>query len=287
VVSNHGLSTSQQLAASSSLAKLKLNESLPNISIWGKIAGGQKDYFVAQSISVTTSIVKTNYFSGDGCITFSKLPPVDDWLRERCIKIRGAFTGNPSRKYRDGRIYTLEEEEEEEAKDREEEEAKAEDEENQDPSEPKVERKKERRINEIDRLAYTVEAIDNQCSLVPRGSYYLTATGSIVKNDAFRGITIDDAKKLVSYQLFRSANDSKTMARIRRAGVANNYDFLDTLTDSIKREWSLSVDDSGTVVTLRSLIWLGFEFTITSTTSTWSSGYFGAGQRNLDLPFML
>jgi hypothetical protein len=60
-----------------------------------------------------------------------------------------------------------------------------------------------------------------------------------VKNDAFCGISIDDAKKLVSYQLFRSANDSKTMARIRRAGVANNYDFLDTLTDSIKRMFPL------------------------------------------------
>lgn len=68
-----------------------------------------------------------------------------------------------------------------------------------------------------------------------RGSYYLTATGAIVKNDAFRGVSIDDAKKLVTYQLYRGARDAKTMARIRRAGVANNYDFLDTLTDDIKR----------------------------------------------------
>jgi len=288
--------TAQRLATGTSLAKLAVNESLPAIALWGKIGGSQRDYFVARAVRVGTAVVKSFYFSGDGGVTFSKLPPVDDWLRERCAKIRGPFTGNASRRYKDTRIYTQEEEEDEEAKERElddafeeEQEAAAQalrDEKGDDAVVPeKKERKRERRVTEVDRLAYTVEAVEHDCCILPRGAYYLTATGDIVKNDAFRGLSSDDSRKLTSYQLFRAPLDTRTAARIRRAGVANNPDFLDTL--ETKGEWSLSVDDSGTVVTLRSLVWLGFEFRITAASPSFVSGYFGLGERNLDLAFML
>jgi len=138
----------------------------------------------------------------------------------------------------------------------------------------------------LERLAAAVEAIERDTAVVPRGAFYLTATGDIHTNDAFAGLNPSDAVKLSGYQILRPPADGRTLAAIRKFGVSNNIDFLDSLADA-KGQWALQVDDSATFVSLRSLKWLGYEFQLHVSSQSFCGGYFGHGERNTDLAFML
>jgi hypothetical protein len=51
--------------------------------------------------------------------------------------------------------------------------------------------------------------------------------------------------------------------------------------------WSLQTDESASVVTLRHLEWPGFEFTHTVGSTAFTRAYFGNGEKNADVNFML
>lgn len=48
-----------------------------------------------------------------------------------------------------------------------------------------------RNLIEVDRLYYTVLAIENDCSIVPHGSFRLTEKHEVARNVAFRGLNLD------------------------------------------------------------------------------------------------
>ena len=48
-----------------------------------------------------------------------------------------------------------------------------------------------RNLIEADRLLYTVRAIENDCSIVPHGSFRLTEKHEVARSVAFRGLSID------------------------------------------------------------------------------------------------
>lgn len=51
--------------------------------------------------------------------------------------------------------------------------------------------------------------------------------------------------------------------------------------------WSLQFERGSGLVTLRSLLWLGYVFYHVPGTHMYGSCYVGNGEKNLDLPFML
>ena len=52
--------------------------------------------------------------------------------------------------------------------------------------------------------------------------------------------------------------------------------------------WSLHIDDSGLLILLRSLEWPGFEYRLQAgSTHAFDGAYFGTGEHNDDLLFML
>jgi len=279
-----GLNTAQRVAVKASIARLGLSLNLganSSLTLFGRIRGQVKDYLLLQATTVGTAIEKSYFFSTDGGVTFSKLPDVDQFVRERSAKVRGAFTGNPAKKYRNGQAAGDE-------KDEDEEDEEAEEETGEEPGDEGKEKKidpSKRRLTELERVAAAAEAMDRDTAVVPRGAFFMSATGEIHKNDAFLGLNPADAQKLSSYQLFRAPADARTLAAIRKGGVSNNFDFLDSLND-VKSQWSLLTDDSGTVVSLRSLAWLGFEFRLEVASQRFCGAYFGHGERNTDLAFM-
>lgn len=282
-----GLNVSQRLATRNSLMKIKLNENHQDVVFWGKIMGKQRDYLIACATSVSETIKKSFYFSADNGLTFAKLPPVDDWVVERCVKTRGMFTGNPAQVLKDPlKIVKLGEDGEPI-----EDEAEPEPEEENEGDENKEEKAADpskRKLNELERLSYSVECVDKDTCIVPRGQYFLTPTGEIAPNTSFKGLRSADASKLDSYLLFRDPMCNATFARIRKLGVNNNFDFLDAVEqDKPKGLWSLQTDESGSVVTLRSLVWTGFEFCLDLNTQTFQRGYYGYGCRNDDVLFMI
>lgn len=50
-----------------------------------------------------------------------------------------------------------------------------------------------RNFTELDRLHFTVYAIENDCHILPKGSVKLTDQHEVRKNNAFRGLSIEDA----------------------------------------------------------------------------------------------
>ena len=48
-----------------------------------------------------------------------------------------------------------------------------------------------RNLIEVDRLHYTVLAIENDCSIVPHGSFRLTEKHEVARSVAFRGLNLD------------------------------------------------------------------------------------------------
>eukprot|EP00462_Mataza_sp_D1_P002632 CAMPEP_0175113104 /NCGR_PEP_ID=MMETSP0086_2-20121207/15942_1 /TAXON_ID=136419 /ORGANISM="Unknown Unknown, Strain D1" /LENGTH=287 /DNA_ID=CAMNT_0016392259 /DNA_START=38 /DNA_END=901 /DNA_ORIENTATION=+ len=276
-----GLNVSQRLATRNSLQKLKLNENYSDVKFWGKIQGKQRDYLIAVATEATDVITKSFYFSSDNGLNFAKLPVVDEWITERCLKTRGMFTGNPAQVLKDPFKIKKEGDEEEEP------EAEAEDEGDEGDKEAKENDPSKRKLNELERLAYTVQAVDADTCIVPRGSCFLTPTGEIARC-LDKPLTQAEATNLDSYLLFRDPQCSATLARIRKLGVNNNFDFLDTIEqDKPKGMWSCQADESGANVTLRSLVWTGYEFQIDLAAQSFGGCYYGYGIRNDDVLFMV
>lgn len=266
--------------------KIKLNENYDEVAFWGKIMGKQRDYLIGCATSIGENIQKSFYFSSDNGLTFSKLQPVDEWVAERCVKTRGMFTGNPAQTLKDPFKVPKagdegdEEEEEPEPEENEGDEGDEKGEKEVDPS--------KRKLNETERLSWTVKAIDDDTCLVPRGTYFLTPTGDITRNETFKGLRQAEACKLDSYLLFRDPQCNATFARVRKLGVNNNFDFLDTVEqDKPRGLWSLQSDESGSKVAMRSLVWTGFEFSLDLNTQCSQKAYYGYGCRNDDVLFMI
>jgi len=282
-----GLNVSQRVATRNSLMKIKLNENWGEVVFWGKIIGKQRDYLIGVATSTSETIKKCFYVSYDNGLTFSKLPPADEWVSERCAKTRGMFTGNPAQVLKDPFKIPKVGDDDEEEEEPEEEEEEGGDEGDGEKKEKEFDPSK-RKLNELERLAYTVENCDRDTSIVVRGQYYLTPTGDIAANRSFKGLTQAESCRLDSYLLFRDPICNATFARIRKLGVNNNFDFLDTVEqDKPKGLWSLQSDESGSVVTLRSLVWTGFEFVLDVNTQSTRRCYYGYGNRNDDVLFMI
>lgn len=55
----------------------------------------------------------------------------------------------------------------------------------------------------------------------------------------------------------------------------------------VSGSWSLQFERGSALVTLRSMLWLGFTFFHVPGTKDYGSIYVGTGEKNMDLPFML
>lgn len=50
-----------------------------------------------------------------------------------------------------------------------------------------------KQVTELNRLSFVVSQIENNCSVVPKGSYKFTPLKEVVRNEAFRGLTGEGA----------------------------------------------------------------------------------------------
>jgi len=54
-------------------------------------------------------------------------------------------------------------------------------------------------FTELDRLAFVVRAIENDCNLAPVGAFKLTPTHELRYNDSFKGLPLTEVNKLGNY----------------------------------------------------------------------------------------
>jgi|Transcript_65215 radial spoke head protein 9 len=314
----HGLSgqvlTSAEKAAIQVSFVLLSKDAKGTVKFWGRISGAENDYLICQK---GTEDVFTNstFYSIDGGLTWMLLPPTTEVQADYCRQLRGVFLGNPQYEYKieepvpevpppeekveveaeppaedaegDQEAEADEEQDDEEEKPDEEEEKEEEKEEEAEAAEDEpeakpAEKKKKTRIVSIQetvRLAYFVEQVDYNCSTVPRGAYLLNESDTVIPNKFFEGLSDHDAGKLSSYCHTRHMAGGKG---------EDCFDFMDTIDQDVpKGVWTLKFEPIMGLVVGSNLLYPGFTFYHKPGTTVYGQYYFGDGQQNFDLCFML
>jgi radial spoke head protein 9 len=144
-----------------------------------------------------------------------------------------------------------------------------------------------KKIKEDDRLACVVQMITQQSAIIPRGILYRQVTRCVTYNPCFRGLNRIDASLLKNFQLFRFPLNNRNYNVTKRDDYNYQTDFLDAVDDLIPaNSLTVRVNDRD-ICMIRSLKWLGMFFVHKLNTIYQGFVYFGTGQENLDLLFML
>lgn len=257
------LSPEQKAALQTSLVILQSENKFKKVYFWGRIFGIKDDYYIAQGCDKDEMIGRRTFYSKD-CIRWGLLPPATKAMREQSKLAKGRFMGDPS--YEFEHVETKKVGEGEDA----------------------TEEEETITIKEEDRLSSVIAEIDEDVRIVPRAAFIKTPTGQVTPNRSFEGLTVSDAAKLCSYMHFREPKLLLEKTLLQKANLDKGIDFMDTLEEDIpKGSWSLQFERGNGLVTLRSLLWQGYVSFHVPGTRKFGSVYFGTGEKNRDLPFML
>ena len=265
------LSIEENIKLESLLDKLKSDIKCDEMLFWGKIMGAEKDYYICKAMYFKGEInfPKVKYFfCTNNNFIFSELPDIQPHHLPDFKNFNTYFIGNPDiilQKYSNSQNTNL-------------------DEETGDTFKPKL---KKKNMTETDRLSYVVRTIDNETAVVPIGGYKMLPINELRKNDLFEGLNSEDLDKLEKYAHLRPVEDQKKKDMIAMGKAVFDFCFLDTINDDpIKGSWSVHVDSTKTISTLRSLIWPGyFAFNIANC-DLFGGVYIGYGIKNIDIAFM-
>lgn len=143
-------------------------------------------------------------------------------------------------------------------------------------------------LTEADRLSQVVQEIDFDSAAVPKGAYALNEAQQVVPSSDFKGLGLTEAKSLSSYVHFRAPTSVACLRALARTDVQFYSNFLDPLKGDLPQGcWAVRQDPSVALVTLRSLTWPGYIAYHVPGTAKFGGLYFGYGQKNRDLPFIL
>jgi len=257
-----GLSTEEISGLESSMLLRKLQENLTGkMFFWGKVNGSTQDYLVVYNVDPFGEFPdKKYYFCTTSNYVLRNFPQQKAGYEDQASKIITAFTGDPS-----FFAYNGEEPEPE------------------DPEAPPVER-----FREMNRLAYTVKTIDNNCAVVPRGALVVDATKKAIPNLYFNGLSHQSSTELRSYMHLRRPETLQGQSLLNKAGIIKSGDFLDCIDrDAPNGIWTIAHNPSATIAHVRNLFWEGFAFYHVLNSNEYGNVYFGNGVANLDIAFML
>lgn len=143
-------------------------------------------------------------------------------------------------------------------------------------------------LKEIDRVHYLVRAIENDCQVAPHGAYKLTTTHEIARNEAFRGLSLDQAFSIGSYSHFRNVQSKEKKEGLEKDDIIFQPNFLDDISADRppQASWCVQKDSAtGTTAVLRNLMWPGSFAFHKAGTKNFGSVYIGDGIKNTDVPF--
>lgn len=254
------LSSEQRSALQTSLILVRTQNKFQRVLFWGKIQCIKKDYFIAVGIGKDELRDRKYLFSQD-CLEWGIMPQITTDLIKKAVLIRGRFTGDPAFDYeRTITSYTQEA-----------------------SGVPDASQKVQ--LKEEERLAAVVAMIDRDTSLIPRGSFMLTPLGEIIQNKSFEGLSEGHSIKLYSYLHFQPTSVTDLPSD---SDLDPSFDFLESLEKDIPQGcWALHAERGSGLVILKSLHWLGYTAFHVPNTPKFGSVYFGTGEKNYDLLFML
>jgi len=244
------------------LARQK-EESLPAPLFFGKIFGEVSDYLVVYfliSDKLNPFPVKKFYYCTTGSYILKALPSLSsEYITlAKSLDPLAKFKGDPSFLLDGG---------EEEADD---------------------ENITTERFRELHRLAYVVNCIDHDVSIVPRGALYLDAAHYVKETKGYTGLSHGSCTNLKSFLHYRKPEKPASIIAMEKEGIARSGDFLDSIDeDEPKGSWTVTWDESMSTVYVKSLLWGGYSFYHVAGSGQFGGAYFGYGSRNEDIAFMI
>jgi len=244
----------------SSLPLLQKNYKFSKVFFWGKLMGMTGDYLIAMGIE--ESYGKAKFFYCQDGVSWAQLPGVTEEMMVDCGKIESVkqLSGDIAM------VYTLPAEPLPEDA-----------EEGAEPPEPKT-------VTELERLAVMVTTIDSECAMLPAAALMKKADGSVVASPTYTGLDFGKATSIKSYALVHKPK----AVSVNADAVTAATDFLTSAEEVVpKGALVCKFDESTNVVTWRSLLYPGFlAYSIVGAPSH-GYCYFGTGEKNSDLAFML
>eukprot|EP00800_Vazella_pourtalesii_P002033 TRINITY_DN11887_c0_g1_i1.p1 TRINITY_DN11887_c0_g1~~TRINITY_DN11887_c0_g1_i1.p1 ORF type:complete len:271 (+),score=57.25 TRINITY_DN11887_c0_g1_i1:98-910(+) len=251
------LSKEEKACLQTSLILEQTKNKFNRVCFWGKIQGVKRNYYIVVGIT-GDQIHNRKYLSSQNCLEWGLMNHVTPDAISKAQKIKGRFTGDPAFVYEQSEtLYTQEA-----------------------SGEPDTTSKIE--LKEDDRLAAVVKMIEKECSVAPRGAFMKTPLGQVILNGSFEGLSEGHSQKLSSYLHLRETTKQ------RKDPADPAFDFLEHLDSDVPRGcWTLQPERGSGLVVLRSLSWVGFSAFHVPNTRKYGYLYFGTGEKNYDLPFML
>lgn len=95
-------------------------------------------------------------------------------------------------------------------------------------------------ILELDRLVYVVYAIENDCQICPVGAFKMTPTHQVRRNEAFRGLKLEESLDVSKYFHFRNVQYEFSKENLDLPNAPFNQEFLDPINKDLTiGKWSL------------------------------------------------
>lgn len=191
-----GLNLNQRMQLQNGIQAL-LNQSskhdFEELLFWGRVEGLKNDYYICLGVTFTDKYEfpeKRFYWASSTDFKFKPFGELNDQHLAAFDSINSLFSGEPNKVYIKVEPDKVEgEEEAKPALEAPKEKDPLASTEEEDPNASFV----PRNFTEVDRLQFTVYAIENDCHIVPKGSVKLTDQHEVRRNNAFRGLTIADA----------------------------------------------------------------------------------------------
>ncbi|PRP72787.1 hypothetical protein PROFUN_07687 [Planoprotostelium fungivorum] len=284
--SGYTLNVEERASLQTSLPILKRNLKFSRVNFWGKVFGINRDYLIAQGFGSDHFGQRKSFCSHDG-IDWVQLPELDSESIRLTEAIRGRLTGDPSTESfleisLDGKIR-LEEQKTPSSEANEKVVSENEDEEDEENSQkpPESDKKSNKTviINEEKRLAYLISQIDKDTSVVPRGAFTIGSQHEVRENHSFHGLTVAQSTELAYYFHLRQPEKLPRKTLLEREGHVKIIDFADNIAEDVPHVTN--------VVTIRSLLWPGYFAFAVSNSPVYGSVYFGFGEKNDDIGFLL
>jgi len=252
------LSLRESTGLQSSLPLLQKNYKFSKVFFWGKITGTAGEYLIAMGIE--ESFAQKTFFFCQDAVSWAQLPPVTKEMKSDCAKLSvpgGMLSGDPAK------VIDLPAD------------APAEETEEEVPPKP---------VEEVTRLAVMVSMIDMECAMLPAGALVMQPGGKVEGSLTFKGLDYAKATTLKSYVFI---NQPKEVS-VNADAVTASTDFLTPCDEMVpKGALVCKFDESMNVVSWRSLVYEGFVGYSVVGAPMHGYCYFGTGQKNADLAFML
>jgi radial spoke head protein 9 len=227
---------------------------------WGKIIGGEFDYFIALGINYKNNYEfpeKIFYYGSSSDYIFNPLPEtlaqhLPDMKKHSTILLQG----NPKlviENY-EGEANPEDAAAEEAKKEAEAAEANLKKDDELallDESVDQEVKQVEKRLNftELCKLSFIVKAIDHSTNIFPKGGFRLMPVHEIGRNETFKGLKPEELMDIKNYHYFRPISSAERKKIIESDEAIFRDDFLDCVDeDPVKGSWTMQLDSTKQIV---------------------------------------